>query len=118
MAKYYVNGQQYETSLSGLNIDQNSDMPNVLFLEPVNGDMDSYFEKDPHWVNPERKKSIILYANKNNLREVEKLVYYSWVKPDDPSVTELEVELDEVDRAYLNGLLTQWFGDMVYDEVM
>ena len=114
MAKYYVNERQYETSLSGLMIDQDSEIRYGLFLEPVNGNMESYFQKDPQWSDPEREKVIYLYADENNLREVKKLVYYSWIKPDDPNATEMEVELDEVDRAYLNGLLTQWFGDYQY----
>ena len=55
-------------------------------------------------------RAIIVYANGNNLREVDRLVYICREQVDNPNNVELEVDLNETDRAYLNGLLNQCFG--------
>ncbi len=110
MAQYSVNGEHYNISLFGLVIECDSNKKNVFLLSPVDDNLERYFENDPKWVKSGDNRAIILYANANNLREVDRLVYIAWERVDDPDNIEIEVELSEADRAYLNGLLNQWFG--------
>ena len=110
MAKYYCNGECFETSLTGLLIEGDTNEKNVFLLSPVDGNYEKVFEHDAKWKDPGRNKAIILYAKKNNYREVDCLAYVTWIKVDDPYNAEMDAELDNVDRAYLNGLLTQKIG--------
>lgn len=109
MAKYCVNGAQYETSLSGLVIKWDTNQENVLFLEPIDGEWEKYFEADPNWCSSGKNKAIILYTLEDNLRAVDRLVYIAWESADDPNNAEMEIALNPEERAYLSGLLHQWF---------
>ncbi|MBQ8791723.1 MAG: hypothetical protein IJZ51_10500 [Ruminiclostridium sp.] len=110
MAKYYVNGKEYELSLFGLVINADTDDENVFILYPFDNNWDRYFSADAEWLASGNKRAVIVYANNSNLREVERLTYLYWKQVDDPNNTELEVEIGETDRAYLNGLLNQRLG--------
>lgn len=110
MAKYYVDGNQYETSLTGLYIDSDSDN-NVLFLcSKEEGTMREMFSQDPEWSNPENRMTVIINAT-DDRRSVETIEYCAWKSIEEANPWR-EVELDEVDKAYLAGLLTQyWWWD-------
>ena len=110
MAKYKICEKEYELSLSGLVINADTVDENVFILHPFDNEWDRYFSADVEWLASRNNRAVIVYANNNNLREVERLTYIYWKQVDDPNNAELEVELNETDRAYLNGLLTQWHG--------
>lgn len=109
MATYSVNGNQFEVSVYGLRIESDSDKENVFFLDPIDNNWEKYFSADSNWI-ASKNRAIIVYANENNLRKVDRLVYICWEQVGDPNNVEIEVDINETDRAYLNGLLVQWFG--------
>ena len=110
MALYNVSGTQYESSLYGLVISGDSVEKNVFFLQPFDKRWEKYFSSDAKWIASGNNKAIIVYTDEGDPREVARLVYLYWDQVDDPDNDEMEVELKETDRAYLNGLLAQWFG--------
>lgn len=113
MAKYKVNGQEFETSLSGLIIVSDTNEKTVFTLGPVDGKintMNKYFAADPKWISAEEKKGILLYKKKRNKKDVGCLAYINWHDIHDRESIVTEIKLDAEDRAYLNGLLSQWFG--------
>ena len=105
MATYYAEGQQYTTSLLGLFIESDTDEPYVFILESMN-DILPIFEKDSNW-NSKTNHALILYANKENIFEPDKLTYVAWNQLND-TTGESEVHLDENDKMYLMGLLLQY----------
>ena len=108
MSKYFVDGKEYETSLKGLVIFGDSEKENLVFLHPTDKGWKRYFEADPEWTDPGYERGILLYSYENNLFEVEHVAYVTWKKGTIASEHgELEVQLDSVDRAYINGLLMQ-----------
>lgn len=118
MSKYFVDGKEYETSLKGLVIKSDSEKENLVFLCPTDKEWKRYFEADPEWTDPGYERGILLYSYENNLFEVEHVAYVTWKKGANVSDHgEIEVQLDPVDRAYMNGLLIQqrYYGD--YDSV-
>ena len=108
MSRYFVDGNEYETSLKGLVILGDSEIEHLVFLNPTDKEWKRYFEADPEWTDPDYERSILLYAYEDNLTEVEHVAYVTWKKGTlDSAHGELEVQLDPVDRAYINGLLMQ-----------
>lgn len=116
MSKYFVDGKEYETSLKGLVIMGDSEKENLVFLKPTDKEWKRYFEADPEWSDPGYERDILLYTYENNLTEVEHVAYVTWKKGTNASEHgELEVQLDSVDRAYINGLLMQQRSDGDFD---
>ena len=109
MATYYVNGNKFKVSVYGLRIESDSDKENVFFLDPIDNNWEKYFSADSNWI-ASKNRAIIVYASENNLRKVDRLVYIYWEQVGNPNNVEIEVDINETDRAYLNGLLVQWFG--------
>ena len=107
MARYFVNGNQYETSLIGLFIGAESENDNVLFLESKREEtMRGLFSQDPSWSNPENRMTIVITTT-DDRRSAYKLEYCAWKSIEDANPYR-QVELDEVDKAYLTGLLAQY----------
>lgn len=118
MSKYFVDGKEYETSLKGLVIMGDSEKENLVFLKPTDKEWKRYFEADPEWSDPGYERDILLYSSTNCLTEVERVAYVTWKKGTHNSVNgELEVQLDSLDRAYINGLLMQRHYDGDYNQV-
>ena len=118
MSKYFVDGKEYETSLKGLVILGDSELENLVFLKPTDKEWKRYFEADPEWIDSGYERDILLYTYTNNLTEVEHVAYVTWKKGTHNSVNgEREVQLDPIDRAYINGLLMQQHYDGDYDSV-
>lgn len=112
MSKYYVDGKEYETSLKGLVIFGDSEKENLVYLYPTDNEWKRYFEADPEWTDSGYERRILLYSYEDNLIEVEHVAYVTWKKGTLESVNgELEVQLDPIDRAYINGLLMQLYCD-------
>lgn len=117
MSKYFVDGKEYETTLKGLVIMGDSEKENLVFLKPTDKEWKRYFEADPKWTDPGYDRDILLYTYENNLTEVEHVAYVTWKKDVlDSTNGEREVQLDPIDRAYINGLLIQ-HNDGNYDSV-
>lgn len=111
MSTYSVNGKEYKTSLEGLVIGSESESDHILFLIPVDNNWDSYFDDDPKWTNPNNDRAIILYAFEDFHNKLDYVAYVTWKKGEDFSEDgELVVQLDPIDRAYIEGLLVQYWG--------
>lgn len=111
MAKYYIDDISYDISLDGLYIHAETESPICFSLSPINGVWPKCFEKNHKWDGPDVNRVLFLYAQEQNPFDVDRITIAWWFNDPKDSSGELSVDIDDLERAYLKGLLVQYHNE-------